>query len=45
VKAGIAADPIIASFGELTVDKTPLSEIIKHRKAASQLVDKVGFDS
>jgi iron(III) transport system substrate-binding protein len=45
VRAGVAVDPIVASFGELTVDKTPLSEIIKHRKTASQLVDKVGFDS
>lgn len=45
VKAGVAADPIVASFGTLTVDKTPLSEIVKHRKAASELVDKVGFDN
>ena len=45
VKAGVAADPIVASFGELVVDKTPLSEIVKHRKTASELVDKVGFDS
>ena len=41
----MAADPIVASFGELVVDKTPLSEIVKHRKTASELVDKVGFDS
>ncbi len=45
VKADVAADPIVASFGELVVDKTPLSEIVKHRKTASELVDKVGFDS
>ena len=45
VKAGVAADPIVASFGTLTVDKTPLSEIVKHRKEASELVDKVGFDN
>lgn len=45
VKAGVAADPIVASFGELIVDKAPLSEIVKHRKTASELVDKVGFDS
>ena len=45
VKAGVATDPIVASFGELVVDKTPLSEIVKHRKTASELVDKVGFDS
>lgn len=45
VKAGVATDPIIASFGTLVVDKTPLSEIVKQRKAASELVDKVGFDN
>ncbi|WP_371875365.1 Fe(3+) ABC transporter substrate-binding protein [Pleomorphomonas sp. NRK KF1] len=45
VKAGVAADPIVASFGELIVDKASLSEIVKHRKTASELVDKVGFDS
>lgn len=45
VKAGVAVDPIIASFGELTIDKTPLTEIVSHRKQASELVDKVGFDN
>lgn len=45
VRAGVAADPIIASLGELTIDKTPLSEIVSHRKQASELVDKVGFDN
>ncbi|MBY3580427.1 Fe(3+) ABC transporter substrate-binding protein [Rhizobium bangladeshense] len=45
VKAGVAADPIIASFGELKIDSKPLSEIVSHRKQASELVDKVGFDN
>ncbi|WP_151343724.1 Fe(3+) ABC transporter substrate-binding protein [Rhizobium leguminosarum] len=45
VKAGVAADPIIASFGELKIDSKPLSEIVSHRKQASVLVDKVGFDN
>lgn len=45
VKAGVAADPIIAALGELTVDSKPLSEIVSHRKQASELVDKVGFDN
>lgn len=45
VKAGVAADPIIESFGKLTIDKTPLGEVVRHRKQASELVDKVGFDS
>lgn len=44
VKAGVELDPVIASFGELKVDSLPLTEIAKHRKHASQLVDKVGFD-
>ncbi len=45
VKAGAAVDPIIASFGTLKVDNKPLSEIVGHRKQASQLVDKVAFDN
>ena len=28
----------------LQVDPLPIAEIAKHRKQASQLVDKVGFD-
>jgi iron(III) transport system substrate-binding protein len=45
VKAGAAVDPIIASFGTLKIDNKPLSEIVSHRKQASELVDKVGFDN
>ena len=45
VRKGVALDPIIASsIGELKVDPLPLTEIAKHRKQASALVDKVGFD-
>ena len=44
VKPGIAADPIIAALGELKPEPMLLTEISKHRKAASELVDKVGFD-
>lgn len=44
VKAGVALDPVVASFGPLQVDSLPLTEIAKHRKQASELVDKVGFD-
>ncbi|WP_020179998.1 extracellular solute-binding protein [Methylopila sp. M107] len=44
VKAGAAVDPLIAEFGTLSPDKTPLTEIAKRRKEASQLVEKVGFD-
>ncbi|MEP7455503.1 extracellular solute-binding protein [Phyllobacterium sp. SB3] len=45
VKTGATADPIIASFGELKIDSTPLTEVVSHRKEASELVDKVGFDN
>jgi iron(III) transport system substrate-binding protein len=45
VRAGVTLDPVIASFGPLKVDALPLVEIAKHRKLASQLVDKVGFDN
>lgn len=45
VKAGATIDPIIASFGELKIDQTPLTEIVSYRKQASELVDKVGFDN
>ena len=45
VKAGIQPDEIIASFGPLKPDTLPLDDVAKHRKAASQLVDKVGFDN
>ena len=34
----------VASFGELKPDPLPMSEIAAHRKAASELVDRVGFD-
>lgn len=45
VRKGVALDPIIArSIGELQVDPLPVSEVAKHRKQASALVDKVGFD-
>ena len=45
VKPGAAVDPIIASFGELQVDPTPLTEIVTNRKEVSELVDRVGFDN
>lgn len=45
VKPGAPTDPIVQSFGELKIDQTPLTEIVSHRKQASELVDKVGFDN
>ena len=44
VRAGVAPDPIIAALGPLTPDSLSLVEIARNRKAASELVDKVGFD-
>lgn len=45
VVKGVALDPTIAAaIGEINVDALPVSEIAKHRKQASLLVDKVGFD-
>ena len=45
VRKGVALDPVVAaSIGELKIDPLPLTEIAKHRKQASALVDKVGFD-
>lgn len=45
VKAGAAIDPLLAELGPLKVDTTPLADIARNRKAASLLVDKVGFDN
>lgn len=45
VKASAKLDPIIGALGKLTPDSAPLSEISAQRKAASLLVDKVGFDN
>jgi iron(III) transport system substrate-binding protein len=45
VKAGVALDPVVASFGPIKVDRLPLGEIARHRKLASELVDRVGFDN
>ncbi len=44
VNAKAKLNPIIAALGELKVDSISLSDISRHRKAASLLVDKVGFD-
>jgi iron(III) transport system substrate-binding protein len=44
IKAGIQIHPTIASFGTLKPDTVAIAEIAKHRKKASELVDKVGFD-
>ncbi|MDR6952799.1 iron(III) transport system substrate-binding protein [Ancylobacter sp. 3268] len=45
VVAGSPVDPIIAAFGPLKIDNLDLVKIGQYRKAAADLVDKVGFDN
>ena len=45
VRAGVAVNSTIAGYGKLTADPTPIAKIVTNRKAASTLVDKVGFDN
>ncbi len=45
VRQGIAVNPTIAGYGKLNADPIPLSKIADHKKAAANLVDKVGFDN
>ena len=45
MRAGVALDPLIQSaIGPVKVDSLPLTEIARHRKQASLLIDKVAFD-
>jgi iron(III) transport system substrate-binding protein len=44
VKPGAPIHPIIAKLGTLQVDGIQLTEIAKHRAAASKLVDRAGLD-
>ncbi|WP_309083372.1 Fe(3+) ABC transporter substrate-binding protein [Chelativorans sp.] len=44
VKAGVEVSDTVKSFGEIKPDTLPLAEIAKHRKAASEMVDRVGLD-
>jgi iron(III) transport system substrate-binding protein len=41
----VKINPNIAAYGALKPDSLPVAEIAKHKKAASALVDKVGFDN
>jgi iron(III) transport system substrate-binding protein len=45
VRAGVAVNPTIAGYGKLNADTLPIAKIAANRKAASTLVDKVGFDN
>ncbi len=44
VSDGFLPSPLIAELGELNADTLPIAEIARHRKAASEMVDRVGFD-
>lgn len=44
VRAGATVHPIIGALGRLQVDPLQLTDIARHRAAASKLIDKVGFD-
>ncbi len=44
VRPGVEASDLVKSWGPLKPDPLPLQEIAKLRRAASELVDKVGFD-
>src|SRR5258708_28791317 len=45
VRPGVAVNSIIAGYGKLNADTIPLSKIADHKKAAANLVDKLGFDN
>lgn len=44
VEPGLAASDTVKGFGELKSDTLPLADIAKNRKAASEMVDRVGLD-
>ena len=44
VRPGALIDPIIASLGTLKTDQIDLTVIVKNRKQAAELADKIGFD-
>jgi len=44
VKAGAPMSPLIAELGELKPDTLPLAEMARHRKTASLLAERIGFD-
>lgn len=45
LRAGVAASPLVASWGTLKPDGIAFGAIAKLRKAASEMVDRVGFDA
>jgi iron(III) transport system substrate-binding protein len=45
ILAGVPINATIAAYGALKADPTPIAQIANNRKAATTLVDKVGFDN
>lgn len=45
VREGVPLNPTVASFGVLKKDPMPITKIADHKKAAANLVDKIGFDN
>jgi iron(III) transport system substrate-binding protein len=45
IRSGVAVNPTIAGYGTLKPDTLPIAKIADHKKAAANLVDKVGFDN
>lgn len=45
VNAAVTDSAAVKLLGAVTPDKLPLSDVAKQRKAAANLVDKVGFDN
>jgi len=45
IRTGVPIHPTIAGYGTLTPDPMPISSIADKSKAASTLIDKVGFDN
>ena len=45
MKAGIAINPQVAAFGTLKPDALPVVKVGQNKKAAANLVDRVGFDN
>ena len=44
VRAGVAVHPMLAEWGDFKADTLSLEDIARHRKAATQMVDRVRFD-
>lgn len=44
VKAGVALDPLVESWGPFKADAIELARVAKFRPLAARLVDQVGFD-